>query len=123
MRIISFIIIIFLIFSVLPVIGESLPDYEPYEEEEFPQWALDLRRGEVIFFGTIPFTFFVSTLSYDMYIYASNNFDSNFAPALFGNTTPPILTKNEKLQIIAFSVSLSTLLALLDYFLGEPWND
>ena len=103
--------------------GEGLPDYEPYEEDEFPGWALNLRRGEVIFFGTIPFTFFISNLSYDIYQYASNNFDSNFAPALFGNTTPPILTNTEKLQIIAVSVSLSGILTIVDYLLGEPWHD
>ncbi|MCK5673343.1 MAG: hypothetical protein KAH95_08195 [Spirochaetales bacterium] len=123
MRNLSYIIILFLIFSVLPVMGEGLPDYEPYEEDEFPGWALNLRRGEVIFFGTIPFTFFISNLSYDIYQYASNNFDSNFAPALFGNTTPPILTNTEKLQIIAVSVSLSGILTIVDYLLGEPWND
>ncbi len=123
MRIFYYLFIFILFISAAPLFGDSLPDYEPYEKDEFPGWALDLRRGEVIFFGTIPFTFFVSTLSYNMYIYASNNFDTNFAPALFGNTTPPILSKNEKLQIIAVSVSLSAFLAFLDYLLGGPWND
>jgi hypothetical protein len=112
-----------MIFAIFPVMGDDLPDYEPYEEEEFPKWARDLRRGEVIFFGTIPFTFFVSSFSYNFYIYASNNYNSNYAPALFGNTTPPVLTNTEKLQIIYVSVSLSSILAIVDYFLGAPWNE
>lgn len=123
MRSLSFIIILLLLFSLSPLFGDSLPDYEPYEEEEFPGWALDLRRGEVIFFGTIPFTFFASKLSYDLYRYASNNFDSDLVPALFGNTTPPVLNNDEKFQIILVSVSLSAFLAVLDYLLGKPWND
>ena len=122
MRFLSLCIILVLFFSIYPVFGDNLPDYEPYEEEEFPKWARDLRRGEIIFFGTIPFTFFLSTLTLDIYRYTSNNFDPDLVPALFGNTTPPVLTKDDKLQIISFSVSLSFLLFVIDYLLGEPWN-
>jgi len=121
MRFITVLVLLFL--SLFPLISETLPDYEPYEEDEFPVWARDLRRAEIIFFGTIPFTFFVSGFSYNIYQYASNDFDPDSAPALFGNTTPPILTNEEKLQIIAVSVSLSSFLAVLDYLLGEPWHD
>lgn len=123
MRYIPCFIVFLIIFTAFTAAGESLPDYEPYEEEEFPRWALDLRRAEVIFFGTLPFTFFTSTLSYDLYRYAVNDFDSNMVPALFGNTTPPVLTNDEKLQIILVSVSLSAILSVLDYLLGEPWHD
>lgn len=123
MKAVYILIILLLFFSIFSVFGETLPVYEPYKEEEFPKWALDLRRAEVIFFGTIPFTFFASSLSYDLYIYTSNSFNSKFTPALFGNTTPPILTNNEKVQIIMVSVSFSAFLAVLDYLLGEPWND
>ena len=120
-----FIIILLLIIVItIPLFsGESLPEYEPYEDDEFPQWAKDLRRYEIIFFGTIPFTFFFSSFSYDFYRYASNNFDQTLAPAILGNKTPPVKTHNEKLQIIAVSVSLSAVLALVDYLLGQPWND
>lgn len=118
------IILLLIIFITIPLFsGESLPEYEPYEDDEFPQWAKDLRRYEIIFFGTIPFTFFFSSFSYDFYRYASNNFDQTLAPAILGNKTPPVNTHNEKLQIIAVSVSLSAILALVDYLLGQPWND
>ncbi len=40
-------------------------EYEPYEESEFPQWALDLRRAEVVFFGAIPLTILGSTVAYE----------------------------------------------------------
>jgi len=122
-KLISIIIFFLFVFSVFSFGGENLPDYEPYQEKEFPQWAHDLRRGEVIFFGTIPFTFFISSFSYSFYIYASNNYDLNYAPGLFGNKTPPVLSNIEKLQIIGVSVSLSSFLTLLDYLLGKPWND
>ena len=118
------IVFLLIVFITIPLFsGESLPEYEPYEDDEFPQWAKDLRRYEIIFFGTIPFTFFFSSFSYDFYRYASNNFDQTLAPAILGNKTPPVRTYNEKLQIITVSVSLSAVLALVDYLLGQPWND
>jgi len=120
---VSIIIFFLFSFSVFSFGGDNLPEYEPYQENEFPQWAHDLRRGEVIFFGTIPFTFFISSFSYNFYIYASNNYDLEYAPALFGNKTPPVLSNAEKLQIIGVSVSISSFLAILDYILGKPWND
>ena len=108
--------------SFCPLWGDELPDYEPYQEDEFPGWAKDLRRAEVIFFGTIPFTFLLSNLSFSLYQYASSGFDPVWAPALLGNNTPPQQTKNTKLQIIGISVSSSFILALLDYILGKPWD-
>ena len=118
------IVLLFIIFITIPLFsGESLPEYEPYQDDEFPQWAKDLRRAEIIFIGTIPFTFFYSSFSYDFYRYASNDFDQSLAPALLGNKTPPIRTNEEKWQIIIASVSLSAVLVLVDYLLGQPWND
>ena len=110
MKKISVFLIFLLLFSFFNLCAESLPDYEPYEDDEFPQWALDLRRSEIIFFGTIPFTFFATGLYFDIYRYTSSNFDPDTAPALFGNTTPHILTKDEKLQIISGSVIFSAFL-------------
>ncbi|MCK5198373.1 MAG: hypothetical protein KAR21_08485 [Spirochaetales bacterium] len=85
--------------------------------------AKDLRRWEIIFFGTIPFSFFYTSFTYDFYRLASNNFDSSYAPAIFGNKTPTVRTNGEKIQIIAFSLSLSAVLAFADYLLGKPWNE
>lgn len=119
-------IIVFLLFVFLAIplfSGDSLPDYEPYEDDEFPQWAKDLRRAEIIFFGTIPFTFLYTSFSYDFYRYVSSGFDESFAPAFPGNTTTHIKTNDEKWQILKISLSLSAVCALLDYLLGQPWND
>ncbi len=118
------IVLLFFIFSTISLFpGESLPEYEPYDADEFPGWTKDLRRAEIIFFGTIPFSFFYTSFSYDFYRYAFNDFDRTLAPALLGNKTPPIRTNGEKWQIIALSVSFSAVFALVDYLLGQPWND
>ena len=118
------IIFLLIVFITIPLFsGESLPEYEPYQDNEFSQMAKDLRRWEIIFFGTIPFSFFYTSFTYDFYRYAVNNFDSTLAPEILGNKTPPIRTNDEKLQIIAVSLSISAVLAFIDYLLGKPWND
>ncbi len=121
--IIVLLLIVFITITIPVFSGESLPEYEPYEDDEFPKWAKDLRRYEIIFFGTIPFTFFFSSFSYDFYRYAYNNFDETLAPAILGNKTPPVRTNDEKWQILKVSLSISAVLALVDYLLGQPWND
>lgn len=35
---------------------------EEYSENEFPHWAVTLRREETVFFGSIPFTFTATSL-------------------------------------------------------------
>ena len=43
--------------------GDPTQDAEPvpYEEEEFPWWAHDARRFEVIAFGAFPLTYILSS--------------------------------------------------------------
>lgn len=36
---------------------------EPYQEIEFPKWTKDLRRAEIIFFGSLPLTYPVANLA------------------------------------------------------------
>jgi hypothetical protein len=41
--------------------------------EDMPQWAKDLRRGEIVAFGSIPFTMFIATFAMDMYRWNNAN--------------------------------------------------
>ena len=50
----------------------------PYEKVEFPVWVHDIRRCEVIFFGSIPLTYIFTNLIYDYTIYATHDFDSEY---------------------------------------------
>jgi hypothetical protein len=68
--------------SFLP--AQQLPPPDPlmpeeYDPEEFPMWAHDLRRYEVIAIGSYPITFFATSLIYDFSVFASNDFNPNYA--------------------------------------------
>ncbi|MEE1181408.1 MAG: hypothetical protein UHY90_04070, partial [Treponema sp.] len=58
---------IFLTFSfIIPfnAFAEESTEPVPYSKEEFPQWALDLRRFEVVSLGSIPFAMIGVVLVY-----------------------------------------------------------
>jgi hypothetical protein len=64
--------------------AQQLPPQEPlmpeeYDPEEFPLWAHDLRRYEVIALGSYPVTFFASSLIYDFSLYAMNDFNPAYS--------------------------------------------
>jgi len=111
-------VLIILVFSGLSFSEESV-NYTPYNQSEFPQWAQDLRRFEVVFFGTIPFSFLYSSTGYSIYTYASHNWDSSYAPALLGNKTPPVLTTDDKLQVLTIALGVSATAAFVDFILGK----
>ncbi|MCD6342893.1 MAG: hypothetical protein J7L76_03840 [Spirochaetaceae bacterium] len=69
-------------FSMLP--AQQLPPPDPllpedYSPEEFPLWAHDLRRYEVVAIGSYPITFFASSLIYDFSVYAANDFNPSYS--------------------------------------------
>jgi hypothetical protein len=68
--------------SLLP--AQQLPPPDPlmpeeYDPEEFPMWAHDLRRYEVIAIGSYPITFFATSLIYDFSVFAANDFNPSYS--------------------------------------------
>ncbi|QEN07725.1 hypothetical protein EXM22_06875 [Oceanispirochaeta crateris] len=53
----------------------------PYQDVEFPEWAHDARRFEVILFGSFPLTYIMSSLVYEVATYAGTGFNSEFSLA------------------------------------------
>ncbi len=44
----------------------DMSNAEPYEKDEFPKWELNLRRTEIIFFGTIPLAYPLTSLACEL---------------------------------------------------------
>lgn len=78
--------------------------YTPYEEGEFPNWSLDLRRAETIFFGSYVITMPLAAGSLAL----MNNLD--------------MLDLNSRQQVLAsigFATGLSLFISGLDWILGR----
>lgn len=67
-------ILILVLFSVcFSLCALDMKNAKPYEEDEFPKWALNIRRSEIIFFGAIPVAMPITQLVCDAF-----NSDLNF---------------------------------------------
>ncbi len=96
----------------------------PYQPDEFPLWAKDLRRGEIITIGVFPFAYLVTNAAYDLgrFLFmsaAGNSNANNYAPWFFGPPTKPQLTQGEIVGILVGSIAVSALVAVLDYAIGK----
>lgn len=91
---------------------------KPYGSDEFSQELEDLRRGEVVFFGSLPFTYLGSTLVYDIARYidkvAQGDPDADSYAPLFFSSTRPDYTSEEVVGLILVSLGLSLVVTLVD---------
>ncbi len=93
-------VILLLIFVLLfgictPAFSLTLKNYEPYSDDEFPKWSLNLRRAESLFFGGIPIAFPLTSLAFSM-----TGKDSDFFTTL------------------GYACAVSAVITLIDYIIG-----
>jgi len=91
----------------------------PYDKNEFPLWAQDLRRADIVAFGSLPFTVFFTTFAVDSYRFYSNGWDRRYAP--WPLKAPGAIEMDENQRIASFTVAagLSIVIALVDYFIVQ----
>jgi hypothetical protein len=120
-RAVALALIVLLLFRTVGAAAQTTDDKtpEPYTEEEFPQWARDLRRAEIIAIGSFPFTLFFTNFAYDTYRFVANGFDPAYRPWPFRGPGSAGFTKGERIGVIVASLSLSAVIAVVDYFLGR----
>jgi hypothetical protein len=82
-----------------------------------PLWATDLRRGEIVAFGTFPFTMFLATFIVDGTRFIINSGDTRYAPWPFKPAGAIDMTDTEKGITITVAVAGSLVIALVDYFI------
>jgi hypothetical protein len=92
---------------------------EPYRPEEFPDWALDLRRAEIVFFGSLPFSLFVTFEAYDLGRFIAGGFDPLLAPwpMRAGSEIGAGYTPAEKGWLIAAALTVSLGVSVADFLL------
>lgn len=96
-----------------PVI-ENDEEAEPYDEDEFPQWAKDLRRTEIITFGAMPFVTLLAGGGYGAYKYHSGKTDSFPNPL----NTNDAFEKKEILQIVGVSAGICVGIGITDLIIN-----
>ena len=121
MRTVSFLLIFSLL--CLPLFSEGdareeQNDPVPYGADEFPPWLRDVRRGEIIFFGSLPFTLLLTTLGYQTVDYLNERSGLNPEEAVWGN-----LTEDDRKTVLVASLSSALVIALVDFFIGKIVDD
>ena len=82
-----------------------------------PQWVKDLRRGEIIAFGTFPFTFFFTSFTIDTYRFATNNWDRRYAPWPIKSAGAVDMTRSQQMMTIGIAAGSSVILAVVDHII------
>ena len=86
----------------------------PYEDDEFPQWAKDLRRGEIISLGSIPFVGLWVVSGYGSYKYFSGASDSFPNPF----SSKDAFDKQEIWTMVGVTAGIGLGIGLTDFFVN-----
>ena len=105
------IISLLLILSIFSKLSALNTNPEPYGKDEFPSWAKDLRRTEIITFGSLPFATLGVTLGYGIIKYANGSSTSIANPF---NKSSSQYSLDEQKKILGISCAVSLALGLTD---------
>ena len=86
-----------------------------FDTSGFPLWAKDLRRGEIIAFGSFPFVYFLTNFSVDVFRCANNGWDRKYAPWPFDAAGSIGKTQDERIFTLSIAAGGAILIALVDY--------
>jgi hypothetical protein len=83
----------------------------------FPQWSKDLRRGEIIAFGSFPFAYFFTTFFYDTYRTAANGWDKRYAPWPIKPAGAIGKTQEEEFLTLGIAAGGAVVIAIVDHLI------
>jgi hypothetical protein len=88
-----------------------------FDTSAFPQWAKDLRRAEIVAFGSFPFTIFFATFAMDTIRFSNNNWDTRYAPWPIRSSGGVEMNTNQRLITIGAAAAGSILISLADHLI------
>lgn len=107
------------VFLCTGVFADTTMKIEPYTKDEFPDWARDLRRAEIVSLGSLPFTSLSVTLSYSIYRYIDSGFNKDYFPnPLAKSSEAANLTVDEQKRILNVSICLSLAVGIADFIVS-----
>ena len=113
------ILCLLLLFFLFAAVLNAQSDYS--ETKVAPQWVRDLRRAEIVAFGSFPFMYFFSSFGVDTYRWAKNagmGFDADsrrYAPWPLASAGAVSKTDSEKIMTISIATGGAVLVALVDF--------
>ncbi|MDR0685152.1 MAG: hypothetical protein LBF83_08485 [Spirochaetaceae bacterium] len=104
--------------GLVPLAGQTTAGTESTTQNiEFPQWSKDLRRAEIIAFGTIPFSWLVSTVTMDISRTIAHGGDQQYWPWPLKPTGAPTMTNGEFVTTICVALGISATVAIVDHII------
>ena len=91
-----------------------LPEIPQPEKRILPQWLKDLRRWEIITFGSFPFSMFFTTFGVDMIRWYNNRWDTRYAPWPIKSAGAIAMERREVEVTIAIAAGASIGAAIID---------
>jgi len=92
-----------------------------FSTRDLPQWASDLRRWDIVAFGTFPFSMFAVTFITDMIRWNNANgmdfSDRRYAPWPIKSPGAPQWTGQDYQRTILLAMGLSMTVAFVDFFI------
>jgi hypothetical protein len=82
-----------------------------------PLWLKDLRRAEIVAFGSFPLSFFWTSFFMDLYRTASHGWDNRYAPWPFKGAGAIGMTGQEVATMFTIAISSSLVIAVVDHFI------
>lgn len=86
-------------------------------KSEFPQWAKDLRRADIITFGAFPLTFFLGGIAVDTYRASRHGWDTRYGPWPVNMGGAVSRTTEEQIVTICVAAGGAVLVAVTDYII------
>lgn len=108
-KIIAFLLMISFLY--LPIFSQQNNSNLVYTDEDFPSWAKNLRRAEIVTLGALPFTTLLASLGYSLYgtLFQDKSFVN---PLAKGSFSP--YSEEEIKGLLITSISLSLCVGITD---------
>jgi len=98
----------------LPAAAQSTTQGVAFDMTGFPQWTRDLRRAEIVAFGSFPFAYFFATFAFDTFRLATHDWDSQYAPWPAKPAGAPGYSDDEQTTLITVAAGGAIFVAAVD---------
>jgi hypothetical protein len=90
---------------------------QDYNSHEFPLWARDLRRAEIVAFGSFPFTVLLGTLVVETITYINHDWDNRYLPWPLKPAGGVAMSRDDHILALEVAAVGSVIISLADFLI------